>query len=365
MRVTAYAPIPATGPSTRYRLAQLAGPLAERGVRLRIDPFFDEEAQARAYGRGIVAKAALLGGGLVRRVRTVGGADADVALVHRELAPALNGLLLRRLAGSGRPMVFDFDDAIWLRAPGGDPLVRLVRRPEAATAAFCRAAVAVMAGNEHLARWAREARGGPEGVHVVPTVVDTDRFRPGSAGRGRGGPPVVGWVGSHTTLPYLEALDPVLARVRARSPFRLVVVADRPPTLRTEHEFVAWTPEREVESVRELDVGLYPLPDDPWTRGKCGFKAIQYMACGVPVVASPVGVLQDLVTPGETGFLAADDDAWEAALERLLGDPAARRGLGARARERVVAGWSVAAVIDGVAAILRSAAATGAGAARG
>lgn len=353
--MTAYAPFPATAPSTRYRLAQLAGPLEAVGIELALAPFVPGQAYADLYARGVLRKASMLARGLARRLREIEADDADLALVHRELAPAFNRLLLRRLLRRDRPLVFDFDDAVYLDVPGGHPLLRPLRRPGADTRRLCRAATEVMAGNEHLAEWAREVRGSRERVHVVPTVVDTDRFRPAPRDAAAGALPIVGWVGTHTSLPYLEALEPMLAQARERRPFRLMVVANRPPRLRLEHEFVAWTPETEVERVQRLDVGLYPLPDDAWTRGKCGFKAIQYMACGVPVVASPVGMLQDLVTPGETGFLPMDAGAWEEGLIRLLDDEAARRDMGERARERVVRDYSVASQVDRVAGILRMA----------
>ncbi|MBW3534381.1 MAG: glycosyltransferase family 4 protein [Gemmatimonadetes bacterium] len=360
MRVTAFAPYPPEGPSTRFRLTQLAAPLSERGLDLRVLPFVTADLYPLLRRRGAVRKVSLLVGGLGRRAREIAAVSPDgVALVHRELAPLLNRALLRRLRGTGAPLVFDFDDAVYLPSPGAHPLLGPLRHPEAVTRAFCRAAAAVMAGNEHLAAWAREARGGGPGVHVVPTVVDTDRFRPRPADERAPGPPRVGWVGSHTSLPYLEALDPVLEDLRAHRRFDLVVVANRAPRMRAEHTFVPWTPEGEVDQVRGLDVGLYPLPDDPWARGKCGFKAIQYMACGVPVVASPVGVLRDLVSPGETGFLADGPGAWKEGVARLLDDAAGRRAMGARGRERVVRSYSLASQVDAVAGILSQARETG------
>lgn len=384
LRVRAYAPYPGTGPSTRFRLLQFAEPLARRGVDLEIVPFLDEDEYRGLYEPGAgLRKVGLLVRGLWRRFGALEAAgDADVVIVQRELAPVLNGALLSRLTSEGAPVVYDFDDAVFLRPEGGSRLLGLFRRPKAATAAFCRDAVRVLAGNRYLADFAREARdvggsgadgpaegrpGGPaadDAVRVLPTVVDTDRFAPGEASSapespsaGSPSPPVVGWIGTHSTARYLVELYPALRRLADRVPYRLLVVSNRPPPPApgVEMEYRAWSGADEVEHVRALDVGLYPLSDGPWARGKCGFKAIQYLACGVPAVASPVGVLPDIVVPGETGYLAADHDEWVGRLERLLADPRHRDELGRRGRERVVDAYSVSAVAGTLEAVLREA----------
>lgn len=362
MRVLAVAPYPATAPSTRFRVGQFLDPLAERGVHVTLHTFLDEAGhrRVRAGSTSPGGLAAVARG--VRRLRKVlaaGSRDADVVWIQRGLTSFFDGTFLRRLAAEGPPIVYDFDDAVYLPQEGGRRWLETVRTPEATTRAFCRAAAVVLAGNEHLAAFAREAvaGAGERTVRVLPSVVDTHRFRPGDAHRP--GPPTVGWVGSATTLPYLEALRPALEALRDRVDHRLLVVAGaEPPDLGDlPVDFRPWTPETEATVFQELDVGLYPLDATPWSLGKCGFKALQYLACEVPVVASPVGVLRDIVRPGETGVLATGAEAWTGAVAGLLADPARRAALGRRGRALVEARYSVTSALPALETALRDAAA--------
>ncbi len=370
MRVVAFTPYPMAGPSSRIRIFQFVEPMRERGIELEVLPFFDADVYATLYSTATSrAKAAALLGGLRHRRREIDGVgEGEVVIVHRELAPVMGAGLLRRLRARRARLVYNFDDAVHLEAPGRAPLLGSFRRPAERTAELCRHAGAVMAGNDYLADFARGVRGGKAaegagegqsaGVHVMPTVLDTDAFRPnaGASDPAGGEVPRVGWIGTHSTLPYLTELFPALARLQARTPFRLVVICNRAPEPFTglDVEFVPWSAEGELEQVLSLDLGLYPLPDDPWTRGKCGFKAIQYMACGVPTIASPVGMLPQLVIHGKTGCLAAGPEVWLDAAEHMLADPQLRGRIGAAGRAHVVANYSVSAVADAFADILRT-----------
>jgi glycosyltransferase involved in cell wall biosynthesis len=245
-------------------------------------------------------------GKLVSRLTSIlRGPLHDLVYLERELLLPGTPLLERWALALAPRSIFDFDDALYLR------------RPEA-IADICRRATRVVAGNETLAAWARRHT---DRVSVVPTPIDTDRWTPGR----RDGRTVV-WTGSAENLPYLAAV-----RDRIRAPLR-VVCNRRPPF---PCEFVPWSPETEVEALRTAGAGVMPLPDDEWARGKCGFKLLQYMACGLPVAASPVGVNAEIV--GEAGVLVSDGD-WGGAVERALGMD------GAPARARAEALYSVRAV---------------------
>jgi len=197
-------------------------------------------------------------------------------------------------------------------------------------------------------------------VTMIPTCVDTTRFVPRADSR-PAGPLVVGWIGSPTTTQYLEQLGGVLQSVSARHSFVMRVSgADGPlafdgVAIRDE----PWSLAREVELFNTCDVGVYPLTDDEWARGKCGFKAIQFMACGVPVVASPVGVNQEIIEDGVNGFLAATPHEWVRKLGRLLAEPDLRARFAAAGRRTVESRYSLAVHAPHFAGTLRAAARPG------
>ena len=345
LRVLALTPYAEPAPSTRYRLVQMIRPLRGLGVELTLCP------TVAATGYGAIRRGdagALLA--MLRAGRTLASVyslvrDYDAVLVQRGVSLVFDRSHLRRLRRSGVPLLFDFDDAVFLPQPGGNRWVERLRAPYATTAALCRGASAVLAGNAYLADFARRVvgPGREDRVVVVPSAVDTEVFRPWPRERVL---PALGWVGSDSTLPYLESLAPALQELAKRVPHRLIVVAgSRAPQLSGVHfEFVPWSAGGEAEVLGTLDVGLYPLDDTPWTRGKCGFKALQYLACGIPCVASPVGVLRDMVQPGRTGLHAGGHAEWVEACARLLGDAPLRAYMGAQGRALVEERYSVARV---------------------
>jgi len=299
-------------PSFRHRLAPLAAELARRGVEVAVERF-----PKRRYVRRILERRSPL-------------AATDLLVFAKiNLAP-LEGWLLRRSVAAA---VFDFDDAIFLRRPravGAPPGRSPFRRAKFARS--CRAASLVVAGNEFLADAARQHA---RRVAVVPTPVDLERHAEGPPGSADG--QVLVWIGLPENLPYLELVRPALARLAAERPgLRLRVVSSRAPAwpeVAVEH--VPWSADGEAAALASADVGLMPLTDDDWSRGKCSFKLLQYMAAGLPCVASPVGMNREVVVDGETGLWAPTVEAWEAALRRLLDSRALRVALGAAGRELV------------------------------
>jgi glycosyltransferase involved in cell wall biosynthesis len=262
---------------------------------------------------------------------------ADAVLVQRRLLPRW---LLGRIRRAARFLFFDFDDAIFLRdsySPRGlDSPTRLRR-----FAAVVRAADAVIAGNAFLGdaarKWACPAR-----VHVIPTCVDPGRYRPAEHRLTGDGVQLV-WIGSASTLRGLHAFTPVFEEVGRRLPgLRLKLVCDR--FLELSHLPVIARPWSEAGEAGELavaDVGISWVPDDAWSRGKCGLKVLQYMAAGLPVVANPVGVQAEMVRHGMTGFLADTAEEWVSAVGRLANDPDLRRRMGAAGRRLVETQYSV------------------------
>ncbi len=246
----------------------------------------------------------------------------DVVHWQRRLVAPLDAA---RLVSRCRRLVFDFDDALSFRDDGSVSRLRHLK-----LRALVRGADDVIAGNAQLASLARRA--GARSVKVVPTAVripSTDAPPLASSG-----PTRLGWIGSRATLPYLSAIaEPLKALARRRSNWELRVVCDAFPDLPgVTIECVPWSPGGEDEAVAGFDIGLAPLPDDPWTQGKCGLKILQCFAAGRPVVASPVGVQRSLIGPGARGRLAVTPRDWIETLEELLDAPEERTRLGAAAR---------------------------------
>ncbi len=271
----------------------------------------------------------------------------DVVVLQRRLLQPWEFARLRKHA---RVLGYDFDDALAFRDRPGllghRSLARWVK-----FGAIVRGVDFVTAGNEYLADLTGLDR---ESVTVIPTPVDTGLYQPRAR---QAGPVRLGWVGSRSTVGYLEGIMPQVERVVASHPgVTLTVVSNAFPAPRPFIRNVEWTREAEPAEVAGFDVGLMPLPDTPWTRGKCGFKLLLYGACGVPSVASPVGVNRDVIVDGETGMLAAGPEQWAGALAALVEDAALRERFGRAARRRVEANYSVDVVVPRWAAALKVAA---------
>ncbi|MFH1071060.1 MAG: glycosyltransferase family 4 protein, partial [Candidatus Glassbacteria bacterium] len=260
---------------------------------------------------------------------------------HRECFPVGPGWFERILTLAGRKYIYDFDDAIYL--PNVARPNRLFGRLKCPgkVASIVRRSHLTIAGNRYLAEFARNAGAGR--VVVLPTVVDTDRFRPPEK-ESTAGKLVIGWIGSPTTIEFLERFREVFDRVAERTgaavTFR-VVGGQLARPLPASVECVPWKLETEVEELHRFDVGIMPMPDNEWTRGKCAFKAIEYMAVGIPAVCSPVGINAELIEDGVNGFLADDSGAWTEILVRLAEDPGLRARIGLAGRKTVEERYSL------------------------
>jgi glycosyltransferase involved in cell wall biosynthesis len=346
--LAALSTLPREGPSVRPRVLAYEDALRQAGIELRFSPFFGAKAFAGFYSTSRASRALKVLRGLgaySRRSRELDGArEADGVLVHREIVPRGNRRALRRLAG--RPLAYDLDDAIYLSPRDYvDPRTLSSKRMSrckdpAEVDALIAAADIVLAGNETIAEHAGRAC---DDVRVVPTAVDTETFRPRpKTPRDR---PLVGWIGSPTATYCLTAILPALARAAREAPFDLLVVGAGE---RIEVEGVRvvnrdWSLSSEADDFASLDVGLYPLPDNEWTRAKCGMKTLLYMASGVPAIVSPVGVNRDMVRDGATGFLAGAGGDWTDRLLLYLRDPDLREAHGREGRE-AAAEWSLDAI---------------------
>jgi glycosyltransferase involved in cell wall biosynthesis len=336
------------GASSRMRSYQFLPALAAAGIDVAVRPMLDDAyLRARHAGRRPAGNVALA---YVRRVRDVlANRDAPLVWIEYEALPWLPYALERALLAGGRPFIVDYDDAIFhrygmhtsalVRGALGGKIDRLMR-----------ASACVIAGNDYLARRAREA--GASRVETLPTVIDLERYR-ARTDHATQGPLVVGWIGSPSTTGYLRSVESPLRRLAERRPLRVVNVGGAPwRSAFFEVENRPWSEASEVEEMLRFDVGIMPLDDTPWSRGKCGFKLIQYMGCALPTVASPVGANVDIVEHGVTGFHAANDDQWVEALDSLARDTGLRRAMGLAGRERVRRHYSLAAVAPRLVALV-------------
>lgn len=300
-------------PSTRYRAKQYFARLAAAGYRTH---HLDLAGGIGNYAAALAA---------ARR--------ADVVLVLRKTLPSALLWALRRCA---RRLVFDLDDAIFCYTDGSPSSTRMTRFRQMASACD-----RVLAGNAFLAEVSR--RFNPR-VDIIPTAVDVERYAP-SVDKTAGVFEVV-WIGSSSTRKYLEAAIPALRQAAARIPgLRLKIIADFDldapgfPTLP-----VRWRADSEAHELAVAHVGIAPMRDDDWSRGKCALKVLQYMAAGLPVVSSPAGVNGEAVLPGLTGYLPTDDAGWVEALLALANDPQRAVAMGQAGRQRVEAIYSLARV---------------------
>jgi len=263
----------------------------------------------------------------------------DVIWLEKEILPWWPEPFERAVAPTSRPIVVDFDDAVFhrydrhssstVRAVLGDKIDGVMRR-----------AACVIVGNEYLAERARKA--GSRCVEWLPTVVNLDRYRVRSWEPDEDQRTVVGWIGSPATAQFLQLVAPVLGRLSRVLNLRCVAIGARADQLSgTPFEPWPWAEETEADTLRRVDIGIMPLPDSPFERGKCGYKLIQYMACGLPVIASPVGVNAEIVEHGVNGFLARSDAEWAEAIRRLADDPGLRAAMGAEGRSRVERRYSL------------------------
>lgn len=327
------------GASSRQRMLIFRPWLEQAGVHVDVHPFFDENYLHALYGSGRARWRDIVRAYGRRLHALLELRRYDLIWLEKELFPFLPGSIDAMLVHAGVPYVLDYDDATFHRYDlhrSGLVRAMLGRR----LMPLMRGARMVTAGNAYLADYARRA--GATAVRVFPTVVDRDHY---SVSPDPVDDPLrIGWIGSPTTAKYLELVrQPLQELVRERS-MRLVVIGAREiPDIKVPMESHSWSAETESALLGTLHVGIMPLPDGPWERGKCGYKLIQYMACGKPVIASPVGVNADIITP-QVGNLAENDGDWLAALRALSADAELRHKLGHAGRTQVEVRYSVQAV---------------------
>ncbi len=339
------------GASTRLRLLQYLPFLETEGVQITVSSLFDDHYLDQLYQHGKRAPLRMMMLYLRRLFVLLSVFRYDLIWIEKEIFPYMPALAERMLHWLGKRYVVDFDDAIFHNydRSGNSVLRRVLGRK---IDVVMRCATCVVAGNDYLASRAKTS--GAVRVEMVPTVVDATRYsRTDSSPAAR---PVIGWIGSPYTQSYVADIAWALTSLCQKHNARLMLVgasadiATKFPGL--DVEVVPWSEASEAEVIAGMDIGIMPLPDGPWERGKCGYKLIQYMACGIPVIASPVGVNVDIVGASQCGLLAANLAEWEVALDKLLESPKQRLQLGRAGRQAVENQYSLAVQAPVLARIL-------------
>ncbi|WP_135229238.1 glycosyltransferase family 4 protein [Deinococcus fonticola] len=345
MKILALSPYPLAGPSSRYRIFQFVEPLRQRGIHLDVRSFLTSQAfQLRTLGRPnhplVLARVAVASLDRLLQARSV-KTKYDAIFISRQTAPFAQRFFDAGFIRSGVPIVFDMDDAVFT----GYPIDHLLR-----------ASAAVTVGNAYLADYVRKVAPGVP-VYVIPTVVDTAHYavRPPPQPGER---PVVGWIGTASTfrrylLPFLPGLLQVCQQFGAE--FRVIAS----PDVQAEVEaagatFVRWSLSSEVEELQRFNVGVMPLLDDAYVRGKCAFKLIEYGAVGIPGLGSDIGANREVIEDGLNGFLGRDASELEERLRQVLDLPDLGRGLGLRGRQRVEERFSLHSQVATLAAVFQA-----------
>lgn len=332
---------PGSAPSQRFRFEQYLHALKAAGIDVEMKPFISSGTWKILYRKGSgMAKFLGIIRGFIKRIALLPLIrNSDVIFIHREATPVGPPIMEWLIAKIYRKkMIYDFDDAIWLPNTSGENSIAYLVKFHSKVASICRWSRQVSAGNDFLASYARRFN---KAVTINPTTIDTERLH-NTLKDQHTSEMVIGWTGSHSTLKYLDMIIPVLHRLEKSHRFTFLVIADRDPQLQLKsYRFIRWRQESEIEDLLQLNIGVMPLKDDEWSKGKCGFKILQYMALGIPAVASPVGVNSRIVEHGMNGFLAGTAEEWYEKLKLLTGDPALRSRMGNNGRQKVEREYSV------------------------
>jgi glycosyltransferase involved in cell wall biosynthesis len=340
------------GSTSRIRAYQYLPYLRAQGIKIIEAPLFGDEYLRRRYAGKPPRYERLFFAYLRRLAFFLRSFRFELLWIEKELLPSLPAWGEALLASGGVPYVVDYDDATfhWYDMHPNRAIRLLLRQK---IDAVMRGAALVIVGNDYLA--ARARRAGAKRIEYLPSVVDLERYKLASGlGKDRQGFSI-GWIGSPVTTHCLDLVGSALRQVCKEGNGRLIMVGAAQTRLEgIPVEIRTWSEDTEVADIQSFDVGIMPLADAPWERGKCGYKLIQSMACGKPAVASPVGINRQIIEHGVNGFLAATTREWVCALETLRENYRLRESMGLRARTKVEMAYSLQATAPRLLSLLRS-----------
>ena len=330
-------------PSQRFRFEQYFDALKQLGFEFDVQSFLDDATWKILYkpGNALAKVTGILKGFLHRLLVLFRLGNYDMVFIHREASPVGPPVFEWLIAKVfGKKYIYDFDDAVWLPNTSATNSFAAKIKWHSKTAAICRWAFRCSCGNDFLADYARQFN---NNVVVNPTTIDMEHYH--NQPKNQNDLPVsIGWTGTHTTMKYLDEIVPVLKELENEIDFSFVVISNKPPEFDLKGlQFVQWKKETEVKDLLRFHVGIMPLTDDDWSRGKCGFKALQYMSLGIPAIISPVGVNTKIVDDGVNGFLCSNPAEWKKAIADLLSSNELRKQFSTRAIEKIKDNYSVQA----------------------
>ncbi len=332
-------------PSQRFRFEQYLDFLSANNINYEFHSFWSERNWELLYKKGkLFSKAIGLLNGFIRRVWLMFQLrKADYIFIHREVAPLGPPVFEFIIAKIwGKKIIYDYDDAIWLHNSNlfnKNPLLYLLRWPYKVPT-ICKWAYKVTCGNQYLCDHALKHN---KHVMLIPTTIDTVKVHNRTKDQNTD-KVVIGWTGTHSTMPYLHLIEDALKEMEEKYTFEFLVISNTPPDLNLKSlKYIPWKFETEIDDLMQINIGLMPSKTDEWAKGKCGFKAIQFMSLGIPVIATPVGVNFDIIKNGYNGYLCSDKKEWVTAMEKLLNDASLRSEMGHRAQMEIADIYSVEA----------------------
>jgi glycosyltransferase involved in cell wall biosynthesis len=340
-----------SGASSRMRCYQYLPWLEAAGVEVTISPLFsDEYVLELQRGHKSVVKAA--SAYPIRIKALFSSKQFDVVWIEKEALPWIPAFVERFLLSNRVPYVLDYDDAVFHYYDlHTNPVVRMFLGTKHQS--LIKGAALVMAGNEYLANFAK--RSGAKAVEIIPTVIDLERYpREILQNTTLVTTLCVGWIGQRATAYFLKPYKALFQRLSASGLMRFAAIGIDTKALDLPMQSISWSENTEVQSIASFNVGIMPLLDRSFERGKCGYKLIQYMACGLPVIASPVGVNCQIVEHGVDGFLAETEEQWEDALLKLAQDQSLRENMGKKGRQKIERCYSIQVTAPKVIQLLHS-----------
>ncbi|MEQ8624340.1 MAG: glycosyltransferase family 4 protein [Vicingaceae bacterium] len=331
-------------PGQRFRFEQYLGFLKENGFECTISNIISEKDDKYLYSKGNYLKKTLIAlkSWWIRLKDLARANEFDIIFIYREALLTPSTYFESQFEKSKAKVIFDFDDAIWLdNVSAANKSLSRLKKPSK-TNTILTLADLVFVGNQYLAEYALKYN---TNVKIVPTTIDTSYHVP--AEKQEKDFITIGWTGTQTTLKYLKAIETVFIKLKGkyREKLKFKIICDQQwKSDQVEIEFVKWEKTKEIEQLQSIDIGIMPLEDDEWSRGKCGFKGLQYMALEIPAVLSPVGVNTDIINHSNNGFLANSPSEWIEIISQLIEDEGLRKRMGENARKTIIQRYSVEAI---------------------